>query len=67
MTSEELLGTLEQLAENIGGCLYDWEPEEVDRLYELAKKLTQTARDVGAELHGTWEQPSREQIGQQAP
>jgi hypothetical protein len=51
MTSEELLGVLEELANNVGDCLYDWDVEEIDRLYELVSKLKETAREVGAELH----------------
>lgn len=50
MTSEEILTVLEELAENVGNCLYDWEVAEVEQLYALAVKLVDTSREVAADL-----------------
>ena len=50
MTSEELLSVLQELADNQGDCLYDWEQDELLQLYELARRLTETARDVLVDL-----------------
>ena len=46
MTSEELLTVLEELAENRGDCLYDWDVSDVEILRDLAVKLTGSCTEV---------------------
>lgn len=46
MSSEELLGTLEDLVDNVGDVLYDWEPGELDQLRTLAARLAETTKTV---------------------
>jgi hypothetical protein len=46
MTSEELLSVLDELAENVGDCLYDWDVSDLERLHNLAVRLTDTCTEV---------------------
>ena len=59
MTSEELLSVLQELADNDGNVLYDWELDELAQLYELARRLTDTTRDVVADLIANEERGTR--------
>lgn len=46
MNTEEILGTLEELADNVGNCLYDWELSDLEQLEDLIQRLKETVREV---------------------
>lgn len=42
MTSEELITTLGELADNVGACLYDLDEEEFTALHAVVERLAAT-------------------------
>jgi hypothetical protein len=50
MSSEELIGTLQELASNAGGCLYELELDEFQALRQVVSDLAESLANIDAEM-----------------